>query len=415
MAQLDLAWPSHPGDGSPEPQPSPAGLSLIMPGVRSIWLGQDPGGALGTARRLAELPDPADVPDPAAEAATLTERASALASLRTPTLVPVLGVQLVDRTLWLVSEADHDLGLGRLLELTRLTPTQALVVGCAVACGVWALHDAGYAHGDVSAAEVRVGGDGQVRLDGWAAGVLLGSAEPLDGRQRTDLAALGGLLSTLAGAARSSVPATEESALTLLAALDTAAGYAALPGTGAELVTGPLQAACGPAQDAAGRSELAALVAAITGNGRASGWRLPPTDAAPATSSARSASSPSQDLSGESWVARLGTGLRSGWQRAWTWVVALVVLVGVVSLEFVLLHDRLTQDVQLLLGGQPGTGSRSGPTSVALPPVPAPAPVSAGPVNGVDLRALEPCTPGAACMVRVLVRLQPQPQPQAVA
>lgn len=119
----------------------------------------------------------------------------------------------------------------------------------------------------------------------------------------------------------------------------------------------------------------------------------------------------------EGWAAGLAAWSGGLWTRIWPWVAALTVLVVVVSLEFAVLRERLTGDLHLLLGGdQPGQGAASSaaPMPMQLPPVPGPAPRSAGLVGGIDLRALEPCTPGAVCAVRVLVRLHPQPVPLAV-
>jgi hypothetical protein len=99
------------------------------------------------------------------------------------------------------------------------------------------------------------------------------------------------------------------------------------------------------------------------------------------------------------------------WQRIRTWVVALAVLLGVVALEFAFLHERLTHDLHVLQGAdRPGQSPQpqAGVRAAALPPVRAPAPASSGAVAGLDLRAVEPCTPGTVCTVRVLVRLQPR-------
>ena len=48
------------------------------------------------------------------------------------------------------------------------------------------------------------------------------------------------------------------------------------------------------------------------------------------------------------------------------------------------------------------------------PDLTAPAPAAAGNVAGVDLRPLTRCSPGAACTVRLLVRLVPAAEPQVV-
>ncbi len=410
MSQLDLARPGQVGDGSPEPdrvpdgQRTPNGLSLVTPIGESTWLGRDAHGRSVTARRL---PDAADQADPAADPAPtaspgVIERAEAVTSLRAPSLVPVLGVQRWDGALWLVSESDDGVWLDRVLELTRPSPAQAVVIGLDAVCGLQTVHAAGYAHGSICAGVLRLGPDGRLRLDGWAAGALSGSA-PLAHRQRADVGAVGVVLADLARAVRGSPHTAAGSTPALLAALDAAAGCAARPGADAGLVAAPLEAVCGPGEDATTRTELAALVATATAS-RSMAARCPsPAASAPAGST------------GFPREARFGAALRGVWKRIWTWVVALAVLAAAVTLEYVLLHERITQNVHLLReGSQPGQGSAApaGPAPEALQQVPEPAPASAGVVEGLDLRALQPCTPGAVCMVRVLVRLQPQPAQQ---
>jgi hypothetical protein len=106
----------------------------------------------------------------------------------------------------------------------------------------------------------------------------------------------------------------------------------------------------------------------------------------------------------------LSTRLRTVWRRLWTALAALVVIAGIVALEFAFLHERLMQDLHLLTGASAREQAAGHPTRPPLGPVPAPAPATAGTVDRVDLRALDSCTPGTVCAVRVLVRLQPQPE-----
>lgn len=327
--------------------------------------------------------------------------------------VPARRVELPDPPangpFWLGTELADGVLLSRLLELTRPSPAQAVVIGLGVLCGLRMVHSAGCAHGSVCAGEVRIGVDGHVRLDGCAAG-LRGSA-PLKQRQRADLAAVGVLLAHLARAVRRSPASADERAPALLAALDAAADRAALPGAGIEPVAAPLEAVCGPLEDSAARSELAALARAVrtrgsgSSSGSSSGAAMRARPGPPGAESASMA---------QGWATGLGAWSGGLWTRIWPWVAALTVLVVVVSLEFAVLRERLTGDLQLLLGGdqsgQGGAASSAAPMPMQLPPVPGPAPMSAGPVGGIDLRALEPCTPGAVCAVRVLVRLHLQPQ-----
>ena len=83
-------------------------------------------------------------------------------------------------------------------------------------------------------------------------------------------------------------------------------------------------------------------------------------------------------------------------------------------MELVVLRDNIAADVALLLdAGRGGAASSTAPEADGVPIVP-PAPVAAGTVAAVDLRALAPCAPAAPCTVRVLVRLVPSPDPQVV-
>ncbi|MGH4023885.1 MAG: hypothetical protein ACRDRV_04790 [Pseudonocardiaceae bacterium] len=374
-----------------------------------------------TARRLWNLPEAGDPADPAVRESPDPVQRAAL--LRVPSLVPVLGVQRANGALWLVSELADGVWLSRLLELTKPRPAQAVVIGLGVLCGLRAVHAAGYAHGSVSADEVRIGGDGQARLDGWATGALCGP-DLSEQRQRADITAAGVLLGRLARVARRSTAGAVRTAPALLAALDAAARYAAFPAADIDLVAGPLEAVCGPDEDAAARSELATLVRAVSVRGSVSSAGTPaagttsvpaveatpeaPATAvgslpAPAAESARRRGRPGR-------TTGLATRVRELWNRIWTWVVALTVLMAVVSVEFALLHEWLARDVQQLQRAADRPGEAATARPVALPPVASPAPASAGAVRGLDLRTLQPCTPGTVCAVRVLVTLHPQPQ-----
>jgi hypothetical protein len=96
-------------------------------------------------------------------------------------------------------------------------------------------------------------------------------------------------------------------------------------------------------------------------------------------------------------------------------MVSVAVLVGVVLLEVALLREDILADVHLLLdAGRAGSAPAAAPVPPDGLPVVPPAPPAAGSVTGVDLRALEPCTPGAPCPVRVLVSLLPAADQQTV-
>ncbi|NKQ52316.1 hypothetical protein HFP15_05425 [Amycolatopsis sp. K13G38] len=98
----------------------------------------------------------------------------------------------------------------------------------------------------------------------------------------------------------------------------------------------------------------------------------------------------------------------------WRGLAALIVLGAAVLLEVLLLHDRLAGDLKLVFGDRNPPASTSAPTApTGLPAVP-PAPAAAGQVSRVELRALQPCTTGAPCPVRVLVQLSASPRPVTV-
>jgi hypothetical protein len=111
------------------------------------------------------------------------------------------------------------------------------------------------------------------------------------------------------------------------------------------------------------------------------------------------------------WQTPAGTGLaRTVLAKAGRWAVVLAVLAAVLAAEVSVLRGRITRDLNMLgAAGRPASSASSAAT-VSAPPVPRSAPANAGAVAGVDVRSLGSCAPGAACQVRVLVRLHPQPE-----
>jgi hypothetical protein len=140
------------------------------------------------------------------------------------------------------------------------------------------------------------------------------------------------------------------------------------------------------------RAELAALVRAVG----------EPRGGAPASAPSARRSEPA------------GSGSRSAGRRIGAWLLSILVLAAIVVAEVVFLRDDITADVGLLLYAGRGGEKPSAPSvSAGRPPV-APAPAAAGRVAAVDLRPLGRCAPGAACTVRLLVRLVPSPGAQVV-
>ncbi|WP_214366944.1 hypothetical protein [Pseudonocardia sp. H11422] len=345
------------------------------------------------------------------------------------------------------SEVDADVGLPRLLELSRITPGQALGIALDVLSAVEARHGAGQAYGGFGLAAVRVGIDGRTRLSRPLAG-----SGPTPELQESDLAGAGSLLAALVRAARQSSRPTDQRAQTVVAALDRAA--AAAPGGQAAAPDGPVampdgqatpsdgpvkipegQAAISDGQVAmpdeqaamsdeqvaavaamlrcadamsgtvpAARAELAGLVAAAIGRPcPARGAALPrPVPRRPPET---------RRAPWRSGVRGVGSTLA---KRTWKWMLSLAILAAIIALEFALLGDHITRDIEVLLNTGRTEPTAAAPTMPLAPTVPAPAPTAAGPVDAVDLRALGPCTPGEVCEVRLLVRLQPQAEPQTV-
>ena len=174
------------------------------------------------------------------------------------------------------------------------------------------------------------------------------------------------------------------------------------PGRPVDAVLADLAAAVplsGPVPDPAAeidrtavRAELAALVRAAGG----------PRSGAPTSAPTARRAEPA------------GPGSRSAGRRIGAWLLSILVLGAVVVGEVVFLRDDITADVGLLLDAGRGGSKPTVPSVPADRPLVAPAPAAAGTVATVDLRPLGRCAPGAACTVRLLVRLVPSPGPQVV-
>jgi hypothetical protein len=260
-----------------------------------------------------------------------------------------------------------------LLAVARLTPAQAVALGTDV---LTALEDR-HADGGLCLDAVRVGGDGRAGLIGS------GDALTTDG---AGLAAAAALLDRIAEATR---PSPADPALVL--ALDRAAAEARSPDGRIASVAAILRDA--DATDGArARAELGRFVAILAGG----------EEPMPATRPAARPPTPRRPPR---------TGARGVVARGWKWILSLVVLVAVVILEIAFLRDEISRDVAAVLeAGRSGT-TTSTPT---LPPVVPPAPASAGTISRVDLRPIVPCTPDAACALRLHVTLQPRAEPQAI-
>jgi len=212
------------------------------------------------------------------------------------------------------------------------------------------------------------------------------------------VAAVETLLADLAGAgrARRADPATDQ----LLAELDRA--ITLLPVAGVSEVAQMVEIGCAAIDRTLVRAELAALVSAIVespGSARSN----EPTGGLPSS------------VRGTEYGRRsTGGGTPTAGRRIGAWLLSVVVLAAVVLLEIAFLRDDIVADVDLLLdAGRSGSSPSTAPEADGLP-VASFAPEAAGVVTAVDVRILEPCTPGAPCTVRVLVSLVPGPDAQVV-
>jgi hypothetical protein len=155
---------------------------------------------------------------------------------------------------------------------------------------------------------------------------------------------------------------------------------------------GPVTEPAASVDRTAVRAELAALVRAAGG----------PNSGAPTSAPSARRAEPA------------GPGNRSAGRRIGAWLLSMLVLGAVVVGEVVFLRGDITADVGLLLDAGRGGSKSSVPSVPAGRPLVAPAPAAAGTVAAVDLRPLGRCAPGAACTVRLLVRLVPSSGPQVV-
>lgn len=367
--------------GSPD---APRDLRLITRVGGHAWLGRvDDGESRSViAYRVAGQGDP--VVD---DAGSLSARVAQLTGVSAAALVPVIGLARRDDTIWLLSEWDDGVPLERLRRLTSFSPAQAAAVGIGLVAGLRALHDAGLAHGELGPDGVHLGPDGQVRLCGWGPAVLRGDC-PVERLAEADLTAVAALVSDL--------------------------GVTGVPDRFTDLdeAESALRAALRRADPRAtalvlANHELAALGRAATGR-PTQRTPAPPVPPAPRRPPVPPGTAPPKP---DGWGRRA---LRAVFGHTWRWLVALLVLVTAVVLEFAFLHGRLDQDIHVLLGGSTTATPSRAPMHPPAPAVQPVAPSAAGAVTRVDLRPLGPCTAGRGCELSVLVGVQPHHTPLRV-
>ncbi|GAA3088870.1 hypothetical protein GCM10010464_61090 [Pseudonocardia yunnanensis] len=284
---------------------------------------------------------------------------------------------------------DAGLSLVRLLSIARLTPVQAV----ALATDIFAeLEKRRGDRGDAGPIPLRIE-TVHVAADGHA--YLVEDKAPVPVKD----SAADAVLDELTAAAWRPTTDSERPTTGPVATLDRAAAEARLPEASISGVVSLLREA-DTASGSEARNELARMVSAVNG-----GALAPPHP--PVTSAPPIALRPPDPERPPRSLARLLAG------RTWKWVLSVIVLVTVVVIEVALLRDTITRDIDAVLDA--GRAGSAAPTStqVFLPVAPA-APTAAGTVTGVDLRAVNQCTPDAECAVRLQVALQPTAEPQTV-
>jgi hypothetical protein len=307
--------------------------------------------------------------------------------------------------MWLVSELDSGVPLRRFLQVVRLSPAQAAVIVMDVLTALHWLHDAGRFHTGLHADNVHIGPTGEARIGDWALAALV-PHESSDEPRRADLAAVAAVAGQIAGAARPSPWPGDHRDAHLLHALEQAASNDALADAGTGAVAAALETGVGPGRQAVVRKELGALVAATPRSGKGPLVR---------SAVAGDAAQPTTGEAESTHRLRPSRAVRVTSKGVWRLLAALVVLGGLVGIEFAVLHGRITHDLRVLVGNQPASRGRPPSSATHSPgPVPALAPPASGPIAGVDIRPLHPCTAGSVCTIRVLVQLVPSHQPLRV-
>jgi hypothetical protein len=282
--------------------------------------------------------------------------------------------------------------LARLIALAGLTPAQALDIGAGLVAAV-ANRSEPDTHG-LDDDQVLIGIDGRVVL---ARASSRGRATTTSACGATS-AAIESMLAELAGAARRRARPADP----LLAELERA--VALVPLADLPVVARMLENACAAVDRDDVRAGLSALVRAI--------WGI----SAPIVPSSTPIRAPSTVAAGRVRpVARRASGRgRVAMRRIGAWLLSVAVVVTIVLLEVAFLRDDIAADVHLLLdAGRSGSALSVASEPEGVPLVP-PAPPQAGSVTAVDLRALDRCTPGTPCTMRVLVRLVAVADPQTL-
>ena len=387
----------------------------------------------------------------------LRQRAAEVLATRVPALVPVRKIQRRGNEVLIVSDDDDAVSLARLLDRAKPSLTEAAALAATVLEAVAGMHDAGQAHGDLTAAAVRVGVDGSARLAGWAVNALLPAGLHEDVR-KTDVRAAAGLVTDIAKAAgRPTRPLTDREER-IVARLASAGDPRRLTRRNVLKAAHGLDTAIGPLERRRaahqGVISLAAAVAALDAPLAAAGRhggaaavtdgegfdpaddpleildevpeviddRPPVVDRPPvivAEGGPAGGSGPGGDELFSAGLASPGAGTARRpippparrppiWPRVWKGAAVAAVVALILGVELRFFGDKVSRNVHVLLSGDvKGAAAAPGPRRPG--PMPVLGPAAAGPVTHLELRPLDTCKPAAPCTAVVQVTVAPAP------
>jgi O-antigen/teichoic acid export membrane protein len=334
-------------------------------------------------------------------AAELRPVATTLTGLRDPNLVPVAEVHQVEDALWVLSELDSGVTLARLTSASALGPRPIAAVVKAVFDGLEALHREGAGHMSLHANNVHVGIRGNVRLGDGALRQLLEGTEDADPDHESR--ELAGLLRQVADRRLPGPEWDAGEARALASALEALRPDG--PDPVVELAT--VRRAAGTLLSGGGREESAAELASMVATLRP---RQPVSDGEPVPSAPAVAGRRSRRraLVAGAGAAILLIALAGG-------AVAWISSGGAAPVA----TQRPAWPSPLSAGPAVATGptapGEAGTPTLGLP-APAFGPARDGVVTSVELAdPAQGCVPGAACQVRVTVRLAPTTNAKSVA
>jgi len=359
------------------------------------WLVRTEAGEPAAAKRL--RPGPGD-----SEAEALRR----LCTFREPELVAVLGAELSDGRVWVLSELCEGVTLRRLLAVASLTAAQWAVVARSILAGLGALHRRGLVHGALHPGNVHVAADGRVRLADGGLAVPAPSPASLDELRQRDLSAAWSVLRTTAASGRRSGWPAALAGLLAEASPDPRVRDAVRALLEADDGVGDAEVA------ARARAQLAALVepldrgrcAASANRARLEkmtttadpGWVTPTPRQQPAVLAVTTGS-----MNHGATIRRLAVA------GAGCAVAVAATILGAGHLAH---REQPAVGRSAHRAPGPTTTTAASPSPKPLPALPLLAPSSAGDVAAVSILPVGSCTPGASCTVTVRVDLEAHPQ-----